>query len=695
MDNTVKAWLELTGSYINENMELSESNLEEFRDLLRFHEQRYYVQNDPLIPDFDYDQLFTKLKEFETRNPDLIEPDSPTQRVGADLTKDFPTAEHTLPMLSLDNSYNEEDLIHWDNRVKGFLGDEPVEYTVEPKFDGSSIALIYENDRLVRGTTRGNGTAGEDVTTNVKVINSIPLKALFSNHKVTKAELRGEILIDKEIFKKINEKRIEEGLPVLANPRNSAAGSMRIQDPREVAKRGLDAYIYQMAYAVDSQGNNLIPNIKNHYNNMQIVQDLGFRSPLNEMKVYSGIGEVLDYCREWEEKRGSFPFEIDGMVIKVNDYHQQELCGATSHHPRWAIAYKFKAQQATTVLESIEYQVGRTGAVTPVAKIKPVSVGGVTISSVSLFNEEVIVEKDLMIGDTIVVERAGDVIPYIVKSIADDRKGYEETIVFPRNCPSCQTELVKPEEEAVWRCVNINCPAQSVERIIHFVSKNAMDIDGLGEKLVRRFYEEERIGSILDIYNLDFDEISGLEGLGEKSANKLRDSIEDSKKRPLERLIFGLGIRYAGQTTSKILAKQVESLIEFKEWTEEELIDLPDVGPKVAESIFEFFSNEKNIALIADLESKGLNVFKGESTQASNLLEGKSYLFTGTLETLKREQAKQLVEDNGGKLISSVSKNLDVLVIGKSPGSKFTKAEKLGTVEIISEEKFLDRISKS
>lgn len=680
---------QLTRQFLQENT-VDFDHVEDLREVLRYHEWRYYVLNEPLISDFEYDQLFKRLHAFEVANPLLVTPDSPTQRVGSDLTKVFPPAVHTTPMMSLDNSYSEQDMLDWDRRVRGFLPGEEVAYSVEPKFDGSSIALVYEGNRLVRGATRGDGTTGEDVTPNVRVINSVPLRSLFSALGIHKAEVRGEIIINKERFRRQNELRMEEGLPVLANPRNAAAGSMRMQDATEVARRGLEAYIYQLGYAADKDGNTLFgKSITSHHAAIEALSGLGFKTPKDEIKLFTTIDEVLAYCREWETKRDSYPYEIDGMVIKVDRFDQQDRCGRTSHHPRWAIAFKFKARQATTRLIGIEYQVGRTGAVTPVAKLEPVGIGGVTVSSVSLFNEDVVREKDLMIGDRVLVERAGDVIPYIVKSVAEERIGSEVPIAFPRHCPSCSSDLVRPEGEAVWRCVNIACPAQAVERIIHFVAKDAMDVDGLGDKLVRRLFDEGVLTDVASLYKVDWDPIKSWPGLGEKSVAKLQSSLEASKQRSTDRLLFGLGIRYVGQTTAKNLAREVADIREYATWDIDRLTTLTDVGSKVAESLYEFYHNDQNLALLDELESLGLNLKRHESAAPKEgVLSGKTILFTGTL-SMPRKEAEDLAEANGARLLGSVSKNLDYLVVGENAGSKLDKARKIGTVQVVSEEEFM------
>lgn len=665
------------------------------REVLRFHEYRYYILNDPLISDFEYDQLFKALEKIEKEDPSLITADSPTQRVAKDLTKNFPTVQHLVPMLSLDNSYNSDDLIDFDRRARELGEVDIIEYCVEPKFDGGSISLIYENDLLARGATRGNGVEGDEITTNVRQIRSIPLSATFSKYNLQQIEIRGEVLINKNNFKKYNESLVEQGLPPLANPRNAASGTLRIKDSSEVRKRNLEAFVYNISDYTLLPGKSAPKELKTHAGALELLWDLGFRSPQKEKKVFKGIEKVIEYCNDFESKRDDLPYEIDGMVIKVNDLELQDRLGMTTHHPRWAIAYKFKARQATSKLLNVEFQVGRTGSITPVAKIQPVPIGGVTVGSISLFNEDVIKEKDLKIGDTVLVERAGDVIPYIVKSLADARTGKEKKIQFPTSCPICDSKLFKEEGEAVWRCINIDCPAQVVERIIHFVSKDAMDIRGFGEANVRKFYELKLLKDIPGIYKLDLDAIAGLEGFGKKSIENLKVSIENSKLQPLHRLIFGLGIRFVGETTAKTLAHAVKHLTDFKNFSLEDLQNLEDVGPKVAGSIHHFFSNRDNLHLLEQLEKLGLrlNNEKKELASGGNL-EGLTFLFTGTLPTLKRNDAEAMVEQNGGKLLSGVSSKLSYLVVGDDAGSKLEKAKKINTVKIITEQEFLEMIDK-
>ncbi len=670
-------------------------NIEDLRDVLRFHEYRYYVQNDPLISDFEYDSLYKLLEQFEKENPDAVTTDSPTQRVGKGLIKDFPKTQHLVPMLSLENSYNADDLQDFDRKARELSGLAEIEYCVEPKFDGASISLIYEDDLFIRGVTRGDGDVGDDITLNVKQIRSVPLSAKFSNYGIEQVEIRGEVLMNKNNFKAYNDALIEEGIPPLANPRNAAAGSLRIKDTAEVSRRNLEAFLYHVSYdhAPATQPKTQNPKPKTHSGMLEMLWNLGFRSPKNEMKVFKGIDGVIKHVHDFEKERDNLGYEIDGMVIKVNDLDLQDKLGMTSHHPRWAIAFKFKARQATSKLIDVEFQVGRTGAVTPVAKIEPVQVGGVTVSSISIHNEEYIREKNLMKGDTILIERSGDVIPQIVKSFPELRKGNEVKIDFPKVCPVCYDALFKPAEDAVWRCINLTCPAHIVEGIIHFVSKDAMDIRSFGEANVRKFYELGLLNSIPQIYTLPYDEIGKLDGFGQKSISKLQQAIEDSKKQPLHRIIYALGIRYVGETTAKTLAHAVNHLLQFANFTEEQLKGLDDVGVKVAKTVYEFFHNNDNLQLLQKLESLGIQLKneKKDIITGANLT-GQTFLFTGTLTQLKRTEAEELVEQNGGKILGAVSSKLNYLVVGENAGSKLEKAKKIPSVKVISEKVFIEML---
>ena len=672
--------------------------VENLRKTLTFHEYRYYVMNDPLISDAEYDQLYKLLEKIEKENPELLTADSPTQRVGSSLNASFKTVAHLVPMLSLENSYNADNLIDWDRKAREVAKKDELEYCAEPKFDGASISLIYENDHLTRGATRGNGMEGDNITTNIKQIRSIPLTASFSKYGIQQIEIRGEIMMSKKAFKEYNEQLAEQNIPPLANPRNAASGSLRMKDPKDVGRRKLEAFLYNVSYYTHTNQKVAKENealLHTHSGILQMLWNTGFRSPVNEMKVLKGIDAVIEYCKEYEEKRNDLPYEIDGMVIKVNDLDLQDAMGMTTHHPRWAIAYKFKARQATSKLHTVEFNVGRTGSVTPVAKIDPVFISGVTVSSVSLFNEDVIKEKDLKIGDTVLVERAGDVIPYIVKSLAEVRDGSETEIVYPKNCPVCESELYKEESEAVWRCINIECPAQAAERIIHFVSKDAMDIRSFGEANVKKFYGLGLLKDIPNIYTLDFDAISKMAGFGKKSIENLQSAIEESKHQPLNRLIFALGIRYVGETTAKVLANAVNHLFDLKDFSEEKLQTFEDIGVKVAKSVHTFFQNEQNIEMLQQLEKLGIemNNKKNEAVPEGGL-NGQTFLFTGTLNKLKRTEAEEMAEQHGGKILGSVSSKLNYLVVGEDAGSKFEKAKKINTVKIISEDDFLELVGK-
>lgn len=675
-------------------LEVNEQNIELLREVLRFHEHRYYVENDPSISDAEYDRIYKKLESAEKAHPDWITRDSPTQRVGVGMIKDFPKTQHLVPMLSLENSYDAEDLLDWDRKARELSGLEEVEYTVEPKFDGASISLVYEDDRLLRGVTRGDGETGDDITPNIFQIRSIPLSASFSIHNIKQIEIRGEVMITKEHFRQYNEKLMEEGIPPLANPRNAAAGSLRIKDPKIVRDRNLVGFLYHVSDITKLSPDQTLHQ-HTHASMIELLWNLGFKSPKQEIKIVKGIQAVLEEVNAYEKKRDDLPYEIDGLVIKVNQLDLQEKLGMTSHHPRWAIAYKFKARQATSTLIGVEFQVGRTGAITPVAKIDPVAVGGVTVSSISVHNEEYIHEKDLRIGDRILIERSGDVIPQIVKSLPEWRSGKEKQISFPTKCPVCHEQLQKSESEAVWRCVNAVCAAQVVERIIHFVSKDAMDIRSLGDANVRKFHSMHWLNDIPGVYSLPFDSLSKLDGFGPKSVQNLHSAIEASKKQPLYRLIYALGIRFVGETTAKTLARHINHLFDLKTMSIEQLQGLEDVGIKVATSIHDFFQLPEHQSMLKKLEELGLNMTAEKSSVSDGNLSGNTFLFTGTLPTLKRSQAEAMVEQLGGQLLSGVSSKLNFLVVGDDAGSKLEKAKKIPSIKILSEAEFLELLNSN
>lgn len=664
------------------------------REAINYADWKYYVQSEPVLADIEYDTLFKSLKKLEDQHPELKTGDSPTQRVAMGLSERFPAVPHLVPMLSLDNTYNAEDLLDWDRRCKELAGAEAITYCIEPKYDGASVSVIYEDDMLVRGATRGDGVMGEDVTINVKQIKAIPLSARLREHGIKQVEIRGEIVIHKKVFEEYNRSRIAEGLAPLANPRNAASGTLRILDPSEVRKRGLNAILYSISDYTLTDGASVPAPLHTHYNSLQLLYSLGFPAPAKEMVLLSSIEDVIKYCAEFEERRDTLPFEVDGLVIKVNDFGLQDKMGMTSHHPRWAVAYKFKARQATSKLRRVEYQVGRVGSITPVAKIDPVPIGGVTVSSISLFNEDVIREKDLRIGDTVLVERAGDVIPYIVKPLTELRDGTEEVIIYPSECPACGSNLERLPDEAAWRCINAGCPVQVVERIIHFASKDAMDIRSLGAANVQKFHDLGLLPDIPGIYSINWDRVKGMEGFGEKSVANLKQAIDNSRSQPLSRVIFGLGIRYVGETTAKTLAAAVSNITDFYEWNVERLTTLQDVGPKVATSVADFFAREENRKMIEALKAAGVNLDNDHRNQkqADGALAGKTFLFTGTLSHFKRSDAEAMAEAKGGSILGGVSSKLNYLVVGEDAGSKLEKAKKLGTVNILSEQEFLTLI---
>ena len=677
---------------------ITKDYIEELKEIIKYHEWNYYVNDNPLISDREYDILFSKLIEIETDYPELLSNDSPSQRVGSDVVNKDDNITHLVPMLSLENSYNENDLIEFDKRIKKLTEAETIEYVIEPKLDGGSIAIVYENDILIRAATRGDGQKGEEITQNIKTIRSIPIHAKFSKYGIYRVELRGEAVIKKSDFIKINKDRLEKSETLFANPRNAATGGIRTKDPKSTKERKINAFIYQMAVAEDKNGESVLSKFNNHQQSIEILETLGFKIPKTISKVASNINEVIDHCFTWSIQRDSYDYEIDGLVIKVNDKRLQDLCGYTSHHPRWAIAYKFAAKQATTTLIDVEFQIGKIGSISPVAKLEPVELAGVTISSVSLHNEEFIQQRDLRIGDKVLVERAGDVIPYIVKAFPEYRNGHETKITFPKYCPNKHekpVELIKFENESAWRCPICKDDVNSFQRILFFTSKSGMDIEGFGKAYVEKFYDSGWLKNFADVYQLPYDKIKNLDGFGDKSIENLIKSIEKSKERPLAQLIQSLSIHHVGKKIASIVANKVKHILELKDLTLEELESTDEIGPIVAKNIHSFFSNEENIALIKNLEKLGLNM-KNEvlaiEYQIDHPLYLKTILFTGTLSDLGRNQAEEIAKEKGAVIASSVSKNLHFLVAGEKAGSKLEKAKKLGSVKIISEKEFLEML---
>lgn len=655
----------------------AEEKIKKLREEINYHNYKYYVENNPVISDYEYDQLLKQLEQLEAEYPDLITPDSPTQRVGEQPLEGFKTVKHKVPMLSLANTYNYDELRDFDERVRKTVGD--VEYIVDPKVDGVGVALLYEDGLFVRGATRGDGVKGDDITANLKTIRSIPLK--LRGNVLKNIEVRGEVYMPLEGFKKYNREQATEGGVIFANPRNAAAGSLRQLDPRVVASRPLDIFIYYLSYS-DREFDSL-------ENAFKALKEAGFRiNPL--MKKVRNIDEVIEYCEDLEKKRDILDYEIDGVVIKVNSYDQQKELGETSKNPRWAIAYKFSAKQATTKLKDIVIQVGRTGTLTPVAVLEPVKVGGVTVSRATLHNFDELKRKDIRIGDWVLVERSGDVIPQVVKSIKEKRTGSEKRKGIPKKCPVCGVDVVRPEGEVAVRCPNKQCPARLKWRLRYYASRDAMDIDHLGEQTIDKLLDEGLVKDIADLYFLKKEDILKLEGFKEKSAQNLLDSIERSKKQDLSRLIYGLGIRHVGKYAAQLLASRYNSIDELAEASEEELKQIDGLGDKSAEAIVTFFSTEENKKLIERLKKIGV---KTKETKKEGLpLQGKKFVFTGALSALSRPEASDLVKQKGGVVASSVSKDVDYVVVGEKPGSKYEKAKKLN-LKIINEEEFKKMVS--
>ena len=653
--------------------------IKELRQALHRHNYRYYVLDDPEISDAEYDRMMQELLKLEGDFPDLMSLDSPTLRVGAPPLDKFETVEHSIPMLSLENAFNDQDIIEFDRRIKRNLNtDSEIIYTAEPKLDGVAVELVYENGRLITASTRGDGFYGELITSNVRTIGSVPLRLHTEKEKTIPSllEVRGEVFIGRDAFKSLNSERLNENLPPFANPRNAAAGSLRQLDSKITVKRPLEIFVYGVGRITE-----LV--LESHWDILCALQKLGFRiNP--HIRPTVTVKEVIDCYRELSEQRDLLPYDIDGMVIKVDSLAFQRLLGATSRSPRWAIAYKFKAIQETTRVVGIEVQVGRTGTLTPVAHLVPVKIGGVTVSRATLHNEDEIKRKDIKIGDTVLVQRAGDVIPEVVKVITSKRTGEEKTFNMPLSCPVCDSSVLRSENEAAVRCINTSCPAQIKERIKHFASKGAFDIDGLGEKLIEQLMDKDLLFSYADIFRLKEDVLKDLERMGSKSADNIVRAIEYSKRITLNRFIWALGIRHVGEHVAGILAGSFESLEKLIGTTKEELEAIDGVGPVVAESIVEFFKKHENRKIIDDMIANGVMIFR-DNAHKQGTLAGKIFALTGTLETLTRSEAKRAIEEAGGKVAGSVSRKTDYLVIGASPGSKLDRAQELG-VDIIDEQ---------
>lgn len=650
--------------------------IEELRKTLTQYGYEYYVLDTPTVSDFEYDAIMRELIELENENPEFNSPDSPTQRVGGEVSEGFAEVTHTVQMQSLADVFSKEELFDFDERVCSALGVDSVEYVTEMKIDGLSVSLEYENGLFTRGSTRGNGFVGEDITQNLKTIQSIPLKL---NEAVPFLEVRGEVYMPQKSFIKLNEQREASGQPLFANPRNAAAGSLRQLDSKIAAERKLDIFVFNVQRVEGKE-------LTNHRQSLDWLAALGFKIiPGNQ--TFDGISAAYQEVQRIGENRGNLTFDIDGSVIKVNSFAQREILGTTSKTPKWAAAYKFPAEQQKTKLLDIVLQVGRTGAVTPNAVLEPVRIAGSTVSRATLHNIDNIKSKDIRIGDTVVIEKAGDIIPAVVKVIKEDRCGTELEFNMPENCPVCGEKLIREDGEAAVRCTNPNCPAQQLRSIIHFVSKPAMDIDGLGASIIEQLLDEKLIADSADLYSLKYDDIIRLDRFAEKSAMNLINSISESKSRGLDRLLFGLGIRMIGSRAAKILAERYGNIDALMAASSEELSDIPEIGEKMSESIVEYFKQDKSRRLINRFKELSVST-EYTSTVASDIFGGKTFVLTGTLPTLKRSEAKSMIESNGGKVSGSVSKKTDYVVAGDEAGSKLDKAKALG-ITIITEEELI------
>ena len=660
-----------------------QQKIEKLRAALRDHDYKYYVLSQPSISDFEYDQLMDQLLSLETQHPELITPDSPSQRVGGEPTKEFPTVTHEVPMLSLSNTYSEQELLDFDKRVRDILGRQSYRFIAELKIDGVAISLVYRNGIFVRGATRGDGTQGDDISGNLKTIRSIPLRVENGKGLPKNFEVRGEIYITKKDFAAMNKKQEALGEKTFINARNTASGTLKLQNPKIVAQRRLNMFTYFL------RTNDL--QLKSHHDNLQILNKLGF--VVNESAtVCNSISDVKEFCDLWNTKRASLPYDIDGVVIKVDAIAHQEELGSVAKSPRWAIAYKYPAQQMETTLNAITLQVGRIGTITPVAELEPIFVGGSTVSRATLHNEDFIKELDVRIGDSVFVEKGGDVIPKVAAVNLKKRKNNSSSFKFPLRCPECNSKIFRPEGEAAYYCENFECPAQVRGRIEHFAQRRAMNIEGLGEAIIDLLVNENLIHNIADIYSLKKDQIAALERMGEKSAQNLLDGIEASKHLPFNRVLFGLGIRFVGEGVAKLLSENFSSIGDLKDASQENLEQIDGIGPRIAESIVRFFKDKHSQQLVDRLAKARVQLTSEKKKITGNsAVAGKTFVLTGGLETMSRDEAKEKIESLGGKSVSSVSKKTDYVIVGSDAGSKLQKAIELG-VTTISEKEFLDLI---
>ncbi|SNX53011.1 NAD-dependent DNA ligase LigA [Thermoanaerobacterium sp. RBIITD] len=656
-----------------------EERVKELKEKINYHSYRYYVLDNPEISDYEYDMMMKELIKLEEEYPELKTSDSPTQRIGGEPVKEFEPFTHVVVMQSLANAFSEGELRDFDRRVKSVVGD--TEYVVELKIDGLSVELIYENGLFVVGSTRGDGFVGENVTANLKTIKSIPLRLKDNLNLI----VRGEVFMPRASFEKLNDERELSGESLFANPRNAAAGSLRQLNPKVTAKRDLDIFVFNLQRIEGVE-------IKTHIESLEFLKEQGFKvSP--HLKKCKDIDEVIEDIKYINLIRDKLPFDIDGAVIKVNDIKKREVLGSTVKDPRWAIAFKYPAERQKTKVKGIIVQVGRTGALTPTAILEPVKIAGSVVSRATLHNEDYIRDKDIKIGDTVIIQKAGEVIPEVVEVVKEDRTGDERNFVMPSKCPECGAIAIRLPGEAVTRCTGLNCPAQLRRGIIHFASKDAMDIDGLGPAVISQLLDNHLIHNIADLYYLKYEDLIKLERMGDKSVKNLLNAIEVSKSRDLDRVIFGLGIELIGSKAAFILADHFKTMESLQNATFEELTSIPEVGPKMADSILAFFKEIQNRDIIKRLKAVGVNMVKKETVKLSNIFEGMTFVLTGTLEKYKRDDAKKLIEDRGGKVTGSVSKKTNYVLAGRDPGSKLTKAQELG-IKIIDEKEFENMLNQ-
>ena len=667
------------------NKEIAKDKIDELSAKLAHHNHKYYVENKSEISDYEFDQLLKELEELEEKFPDLANENSPTKRVGGDITKKFETVEHEYPMLSLSNTYSEDEIVEWENRVKKQISGN-IKYVCELKYDGVAIGIRYDNGSFSRAVTRGDGSKGEDVSANVKTIRTVPLQ--LRGKYPDQFEIRGEIFYPLDQFRKLNEQRVDSGEEQFANPRNTASGTLKLQDSSIVASRGLDCFLYGV-YGDDLPSDG-------HYDSVLKAGEWGFKIPRPTKRYLErtdSIQGIMDFIHYWDKNRADLPFEIDGVVIKVDDYGQQQDLGFTAKSPRWAIAYKFKTERVSAQLLEVTYQVGRTGAITPVANLTPVALGGTVVKRASLHNADQIEKLDLYTKDTVYVEKGGEIIPKIVGVDENERMDNAQKIQFITNCPECDTELKRIEGEAQHYCPNdLGCPPQITGRIIHFISRKAMDIDGIGAETVEQLFQKGLIENSADLYDLTHEEVAGLERMGDKSAQNLLDGLEASKNIPFERVLFALGIRHVGETVAKKIAKAKRNIDEIMGSTFDELIEIDEVGEKIAIAIQEYFSVADNVGIVERLKSAGLQFEIEEKELSSNTLEGMSIVVSGVFQHVSRKELKRLIEQHGGKSVSSISSKTTFIVAGENMGpAKLDKAKKL-EIDILSEDKFLTMI---